>query len=150
MSPSDFNRQQDDTTSSRCIVDRADLDPAFEEYAKFRCFDHRNLIFEHVRTNTPYHTEFSFSGCSFLPISAWRQVGLILASNDHVTLLNLGNCQLSVESFKALLVGLKQNTSLRNIILDNNPGLVTSKGIETMSSYLQCVPGKDYNCSCLG
>ena len=89
-----------------------------------------------IQNNDPNKSRFYLDECHFLPTPAWQMVGQTLASNDHVTWLDVENCHLSVESFSALVDGLKGNTSITKLGLGSNPSILSEEGMQVLSSYL--------------
>jgi len=90
-----------------------------------------------IRKNDQTKTVCNLNGCDFLPSSAWKEMGEILATNSAVIEFYAKNCQLSDDNFDALMTGLQANRSIRTLNFQNNPDFITSASISRLSTHLQ-------------
>ena len=90
-----------------------------------------------IQKNDPTKTVCNLNGCDFLPSSAWKEMGEILATNTHVIEFYAENCQLSDDNFDALMTGLQANRSIKTLNFQNNPDFITPASVSRLSTHLQ-------------
>ncbi|KAL7551436.1 hypothetical protein ACHAWF_014628 [Thalassiosira exigua] len=109
-----------DATQSPVIV----LKPYFDSLCYPLEWPRRREIFERIQRNDPSGTFLGVNGCHRLTPSAWSMVGQCLIKNAHVTKFQATECQMSSESFRALMVKVKMNAPIKMMDLSWNSNIL--------------------------
>src|SRR5210317_601433 len=77
-----------DNDEDRCSLKTKTLE------AHFASLPYTLEAWQLIQKNDPTKTVCNLNGCDFLPSSAWKEMGEILATNTHVIEFYAENCQL--------------------------------------------------------